>query len=618
MALTKLEEETIYKLAEEITGTHQQGEFRKDILARNVEKRIAEKEFNSLEQYLELIKTDPNEYNYFINDLTIHTTSWFREDPHFKVVQKSAAAFIKSSPQKTFKVWSAACSSGEEVYSIALSLAQLQEKNTFEYSVHGSDIDPICIKKAQKAIYQATALNDIGPSYKKYLLVGENKAAGMFTLDKSLRDRAQFFVQSLNDENYSTPDKEYNVIFCRNVLIYFETQTQAKIIAKLISKLAPDGILILGHCDSFPSHPQLKAIGNSSFQLQNKHIHRVDKKEVPKSVVKHQVLVIDDSPTIRLKIKKSLSPKYIILEAESAAAASLILAKNEVSFITLDLNMPGENGATWLQKMRSQGLQSPVVIVSDSSPQDAERVFGALSSGAQDYLIKSKLHSEPHVLLDLANALIQDKTPNEHDEYPLYQFKNLKHSPQLVVAGASTGGPEALNHVFSNLPKDFPPLVIVQHISAEFSRAFMNRLCQASGLKAGQIADGKPLQNGYLYLATGDYHLKLQQRDQSIFVEKSDLAKVQGHRPSVDTLFSSLSDCQIDSVAILLTGMGSDGAQGLRKLVEKNRCYSLVQDANSSVVFGMPKKAIQLEAACFVGNLNQIRSELDKRIRSQT
>lgn len=611
MTLTQKEQEIVFQLAEKLTGSSQQGLLRKEIIIRNVEKRITEKQVDSFEGYLKLVKTNEKEYQQFISDLTIHTTSWFRERPHYDLVVQHAQDFIKNNKglSKTLKIWSVACSTGEEVYSAALCLEPVVENNsqTFDYRIDASDIDLVSINKAKKCIYPESQINQIPKDMIKNILIGQNKCKGYFTLDSKLREKVKFFNQNISDATYLNTNEKYDIIICRNVLIYFSIEKQKEIIDRLVHQLNPGGIIILGHCDSFPNHSQLKAIGRSSFRYE--HIVQ------PKIKIKKNIMIVDDSSTIRAKIKKMLEcDDYRIYEAASTAEADNILTNHNIHFITLDLNMPGEDGASWLTKLRKNKVQIPTVIISDSQPEDAQRVFGALSAGAHDYIVKSKLHTEPQILVDLVNVLTTQEEKNKTSEIKLRPFTVSPFSPEVVVVGASTGGPEALVNLFKKLPAHFPPVVIVQHIGVEFSAALKNRLCEVSGLFPGEISSVEPLKKGHLYFATGDYHLQLKAKQNKIYIDSLLKDKIEGHRPSVDVLFESAAKIPADCLAILLTGMGKDGAAGLLKLVDEKKCYSLVQDASSSVVFGMPDKAIKLGAAHFVGNLKSIRAEMMRKL----
>lgn len=610
MALSKQEAEIVYLLAEKITGTSQQGAFRKDVLVRNVERRMAETNSRSLNDYLKLVNSDSNQYQKLVSDLTIHTTSWFRESPHYELLKEHIKEVFKVG-KKTFTVWSAASSTGEEVYSAALVLESIREQIPgFEYEVYASDIDPVSIGKAQGALYDLEGFEQIPKELRKFVFLGTGAAKGLMTLDPEIRKRVKFFQNNLSAVPYKTPLDSFDLIFCRNVLIYFERKVQESIVKELVTKVSKNGVLILGHSDSFPSNPDLISIGKSSYK----------KKAKPKLAVipqaRKRILVVDDSATVRKVIGKILSGDFEITECDSAVSADGALETRKYDLITLDLNMPGENGHSWLMRHRKEGMKTPVVIVSDSSPMEAEKVFGALAAGAEDYIVKSRLQSEPDKIVELLKSLTEVRGNSVLATNICRPFQNKKHAAKVVLLGASTGGPEALAKLLADFPKPCPPIVVVQHISPEFSRAFASRLAQVSGLIFNEIDESRSLQPNSLYTAGGDYHLNLVERQGELFIEKSDEPKVNGHRPSVDTLFKSAAKLPVDSISILLTGMGKDGAEGLLNLAKTNRSFTLVQDEVSSVVFGMPKKAIELGAACFIGDLSAIRTEISNRIKT--
>lgn len=611
MALTKQEEETIYSIAEKITGTSQQGAFRKDILVRNVERRMVETNSRSLVDYLKLVNTDSGQYQKLVSDLTIHTTSWFREKPHYDLLLQHATESFNSG-KKTFTVWSAACSTGEEVYSAALVLEGLREKlQGFDYEVYASDIDTVSIEIGQSALYESVGFEEIPKELRKFLFLGTGSAKGLMTLDPEVRKRTKFFQNNLAMAPYKTPLASFDVVFCRNVLIYFDRNVQEAIVQELVNKVLTGGLVIFGHCDSFPSNGEINSVGRSSYKKRS--ITKI-KEVAPK---RNKILIVDDSPTVRKVISKILAADFDLHECESASAADTAISKNKYDLITLDLNMPGENGHSWLMRHRKEGMKTPVVIVSDSSPIEAEKVFGALEAGAQDYIVKSRLQSEPEKIVELLKSLTEVRGNSLLQEQVCRPFQNKNYSPKVLLLGASTGGPEALAKLLQDFPRPCPPVVVVQHISPEFSRAFATRLGQISGLNFVEMDETQSLQPDCLYIATGDYHLSLAEKQGNLFLQKSEDPKVNGHRPSVDVLFKSAANLPVDTLSVLLTGMGKDGAEGLSNLAVTNRSFTLAQDEKSSVVFGMPKKAIEMGAACFVGDLSAIRAEMLNRIRNR-
>jgi two-component system chemotaxis response regulator CheB len=170
--------------------------------------------------------------------------------------------------------------------------------------------------------------------------------------------------------------------------------------------------------------------------------------------------------------------------------------------------------------------------------------------------------------------------------------------------------------LLQSFPLHSPPVVVVQHIGAEFARSFAKRLAERSGLALGDPESAEPLQTGTLYMALRDHHLHLAPHGhRSLRLETRDHDKVNGHRPSVDVLFRSASLLGVDALAVLLTGMGKDGAEGLKDLYQGGRCLTMAQDASSSVVFGMPKAAIETGTVSLIGDLAYLRRQIEEWIR---
>jgi two-component system chemotaxis response regulator CheB len=191
--------------------------------------------------------------------------------------------------------------------------------------------------------------------------------------------------------------------------------------------------------------------------------------------------------------------------------------------------------------------------------------------------------------------------------------------PDLILIGASTGGTQALVHLLKDMPYEIcPPVMVVQHIPEFFSKAFRQRLMDASGLKAGEMHDGQALRAGHLYMALGSYHIAVIRSGKKLLLKLSQDPPILGHRPSVEYLFQSAARINDLSItAILLTGMGRDGAQGLKSL-NMNGAFTIAQDPNSSTVFGMPKEAIMLGAVDLIGSPLEIRSILIQALQGNS
>jgi two-component system chemotaxis response regulator CheB len=312
----------------------------------------------------------------------------------------------------------------------------------------------------------------------------------------------------------------------------------------------------------------------------------------------------------RKYLEKTLSEMgFEAIAVASASEATNYLNFNEVDLITLDLNMPGVGGDKWLQEERRDGLKTPVVILSEAHSGEVPAVVRLLALGAQDYIEKSRMAAHPGKIKELLIELIRaSQTPNtELARGSSASFPKIR--PELVLIGASTGGPQALVKILSRLPADSPPIVITQHISPKFAKPLAERLTEVSGLKLGQPDNDTRLEPGHLYMSFGDYHLAVDQIDKKLVLKTSTSQAFNGHRPSVDFLFNSVLGIERPMMALLLTGMGRDGALGLRFLHHEG-VFCIAQSEEDCIVYGMPREAVERGAVDFVGNQDENRSVL--------
>lgn len=191
----------------------------------------------------------------------------------------------------------------------------------------------------------------------------------------------------------------------------------------------------------------------------------------------------------------------------------------------------------------------------------------------------------------------------------------LPSQDKLVIIGASTGGTEALKTILTQLPADFPPILIAQHMPERFTRSFAERLNSLCQIRVKEAEDGEIVRNGHAYIAPGDRHLLLARNGSTQLIRLSQDAPVNRHRPSVDVLFhSAAQQARGQAVGVILTGMGHDGAAGLLAM-RRAGAHTIAQDQASCVVFGMPREAIALGAACEISPLNEIARRLLQRLR---
>jgi len=330
---------------------------------------------------------------------------------------------------------------------------------------------------------------------------------------------------------------------------------------------------------------------------------------------KKKVLIIDDSKTIQRLLTKviSFSDKLEVMACASLPSeAKKIIEEQRPDLITLDIHMPEMNGVEFLKSyLQDKGI--PTVMISSISINEGSLVIEALSSGATSYIQKPSLEElstlTPQILakLEVLSLIKKSSTKNIKPVKSQLKFSSLEG---LITIGSSTGGTQALQQVFLQLPSEIPPIVVVQHIPAVFSKAFADRLNTLVDFTVKEAEDGELLQKNTVYIAPGGNQLKLLRRGKELKVETNDDAPVNRFKPSVDYLFDSVSNLEVENlIAIILTGMGKDGAKGLLNL-HSSGALTIAQDKDSSVVFGMPKEAIRLGAADKILSLENIANEM--------
>jgi two-component system chemotaxis response regulator CheB len=351
-----------------------------------------------------------------------------------------------------------------------------------------------------------------------------------------------------------------------------------------------------------------------------------------------QVLVVDDSAMVRQVMQAILGTDRRI--KVNAAADPLIawgkMQKEPPDVIITDLEMPRMDGLTFIRKIMSE-RPTPVVVCSGLAARGTELALRALEEGAVEVITKPKvgvrdfLHESAVTLLDAVWSASQAQVkPRPNLTLPavprltadaVLPRKAMSSSTAalngVIAVGASTGGTEALRVFLAALPADCPPIVIVQHMPEVFTRAFAERLNQVCEIKVEEARDGSPLQTGLALIAPGNRHMLVKRSGEELVVQIVDGPLVSRHRPSVDVLFRSVAtSVGPKAVGVIMTGMGDDGAQGLREMKEAG-AFTIAQDEASCIVFGMPKSAISCGAVDVVVSLRQIASAaLNQQSRS--
>lgn len=337
-------------------------------------------------------------------------------------------------------------------------------------------------------------------------------------------------------------------------------------------------------------------------------------------MARSRVLVIDDSPLVRRILSEAIGSApdlEVVGAAPNAAVAEELLRELRPDVLTLDLQMPGMDGITFLKKVMASDRPVPTVVVSSLAQAGCKIALEALEAGATDVVAKpGKLLAAADLRATLISRvraagqarLRRRSTPPS----PVARLKPVRPVrsagfPAVVIGiGASTGGTEAVRQVLEYLPANAPPIVIVQHIPPVFSKAFAQRLDQICAIHVREAEEGDAVSEGVALVAPGDAHLVLAETPRGLVARLTQTARVCYQRPSVDVLFESMSRLRRSRcVGVVLTGMGSDGANGLL-MMRRSGARTLAQDEASCVVYGMPKQAVLTGAVEQSAPLGQI------------
>ena len=337
-----------------------------------------------------------------------------------------------------------------------------------------------------------------------------------------------------------------------------------------------------------------------------------------------RVLIVDDSSFIREQVHRMLASDarfHVVGEAGDGVEACRLCGSLRPDLIILDVDMPHMDGIRATQRIM-EIHPVPIVLFTNSTVSLQRNLpFEGIRSGALDIVLKPSLYPlqgpERRAFLDrmelLAGIHVFRRSPRNGDSVPLSppdlrRPATGRDIPKLLAVAASTGGPKALSDLFRLLPPVLPfPMLLVQHIGDEFLEGFVSWLQTFTGVTIRIAHDGETLQPNTCYLSPGDHHLSLRSQS-SILLDHT--APVNSSRPSADVLFHAVRRMFGPlAVGVLLTGIGKDGAEGLLSMHEAG-ALTCAQDEKSSVVFGMPRKAIEMNAVSYVGNIEQIATAI--------
>ena len=336
---------------------------------------------------------------------------------------------------------------------------------------------------------------------------------------------------------------------------------------------------------------------------------------------KIKTLIVDDSAIVRKILTEELS-KFPDIDIVGTAPDPFV-ARDKIlnlkpQVITLDIEMPRMDGLTFLKKLMKY-YPLPVIIVSSLTPRGSKLALEAMENGAVEVISKpggsysvgdmSDILVEKIRVASTANISRRNAYQTDSDKpEPIRALSETTH--KVIALGASTGGTEALKEVLIRMPPNSPGIVVVQHMPSNFTTAFAERLNGLCKLTVMEAKDNDSVTPGKALIAPGNYHMLLRRSGARYYVEVKDGPRIHHQRPSVDILFKSTAKyAGANSVGVILTGMGVDGAEGLLEMKQAG-AKTIAQDEKSCVVFGMPKEAIRLGAADKVVPLGHVTQEI--------
>jgi two-component system chemotaxis response regulator CheB len=344
---------------------------------------------------------------------------------------------------------------------------------------------------------------------------------------------------------------------------------------------------------------------------------------------KKKVLVIDDSALVRKLLSEVINNSNdfeVVDTAMDPIFALNKLQKYDIDIITLDIEMPRMDGISFLQKIMTEN-PIPVIVISSLTSKNADVTLKALSLGAFDYILKPQnltdLSSLSKTIINKLSHACKSKIPTKlksiivkkddtsHFNFPKDHFTRQYNTTDKIIAiGSSTGGTVAIERILEKLPPTVPGIVIVQHMPKQFTKAFADRLNSIYSLNIKEAENNDRIVSGSVYIAPGDKHMVIKPSGGHYHIGIIDGPLVNGHKPSVATLFNSIAHhCPKNTIGVMLTGMGEDGSKAMRYMRDEGS-YNIVQDEATSVVFGMPKKAIEYGAAHKVLPIHEISKHI--------
>lgn len=626
--------EAIAQKISKITGV-QLGEKQYSLVLSRLSKHFRNMGGMSPQEYWEYLKNnEEEEVPVLISLLTTHHTFFFREQVHFDYLEKvlpDIVAAAKAKGKKTIKIWCAACSKGQEGYTLGMFLDYhlKQLRTDMDYQILFSDVDTASVKWAENGVYLNEELNRVPITYRSnHWVRGKGEVSDFSKIRNTVKSKCEFRPINLMELAKEKFHQKFDLVFCRNVFIYFTVKEIESISRELLKNMEDHALFFIGVSESLMGATlSVDHLGKSIYK-KSKEEHLIEanapkeakltanakKRETSKprehlEVVKastdnvkpseskiHNVLTLQSSLKLSAELRTLIGrfPEFKSVGFDLVKDANEAIKKindKKVDILILEIGC-----LPFLQKILTE--TSAKVLIASGPGADSTQINHALDLGSQDYVMIEGRHFKETEIKSLHDKLL--KIGNSVVSKSIAKHLSLdasKFTDSIIGIGASTGGTEAITSLLTKLPAIMPPIVIVQHIPEVYSKQFADRLDGLCQLEVREAKDGDELKPGLALVAPGNFQMKVVYRGGKYKVKVYDGDKVSGHKPSVDVLFNSLAEVDVKKLyGVILTGMGSDGAQGLLKMKQAG-AKTVSQNEESCVVYGMPKVAHELGAS---------------------
>lgn len=489
-------------------------------------KRMIELNIKEPTEYLKFLKENyQSESQILVSLLTTHHTFFFREFFHFDFLLKEGLTKIitelRAQNQTKIRIWSAACSQGQEVYSLALFLDYHLPLMAPEmsYEILGTDIDIDCIKIAKNGVYRFEQIKEIPSLYQgNHWQKGTGDIHNFVRIKESIRSRCQFMTSNLFDMSLLM-GQNFHFIFCRNVFIYFNQLQISSVSKNMMNLLHPGGYLFLGLSESLngvdvpveQAGPSiyLKPKAHPTLQKASTPVATAPLAAVPVKQDPLRVVCVDDSPIILTLLKKILTPDYgfeVVATANNGVEAREVIQKLKPDVVTLDIHMPLMTGVDYLRQFYSDE-HPPVIMVSSVSREEVEFGVESLVLGATDFIEKPSLSTlqekseELRTKLRCAHAFKEQSSKGDLVELVkkfTVDFSKIENSGLVRITVSGLGELQKIRFLISQMGEKFPPFIILLHGAQSFIPALVEKM---KDLNVSRLEDHIVLKSNQIYLA---------------------------------------------------------------------------------------------------------------------